>query len=244
MKDAVAEMRDGELSGGAHSASAVSVVTQGARVGGVQLSEMKFARGRDGATRATLGGARAGTIVASGATVNGVQASQLDATINPDSSASVTVERVSVGGLNAAGARAGSLNIAGVRLAVSPGGHVEGTTNDINAGTVAFTVPPATKGGKAQQGRAENGRLARPRFTLEPGGRYRARAALSLGGGVLGSMNLGRARAAVIATNDQIQLSDFVADIFNGHAQGSATIATNPRAQSVVPAKFEAVAAA
>src|SRR2546423_909889 len=195
MNDAVAEMRDGELSASAPSASATSVVAQGARVGGVQLSDMKFTRGRDGATHATLGGARAGTIVSSGATVNGVQASGVDATINPDSSASVTIDRVNVGGLVAAGARTGSLNIAGVRLAVSPGGHVEGTTNDINAGTVAFTVPPATKGGTAQQGRADNIRLARPRFTLEPGGRYRATPDLSLGGGMLGTMNVGKARA-------------------------------------------------
>src|SRR5205085_5701251 len=137
--------------------------------------------------------------------------------------------------------RTGSLNIAGVRLSVSPGGRVEGTTNDINAGTVAFTVPPATKGGTPQQGRADNIRLARPRFTLEPGGRYRASAALNLGGGVLGTMNLGRARAGVVATNDQIQLSDFVADIFGGNARGSATIATTARAASSVKASFENV---
>src|SRR2546423_67434 len=241
MNDAVAEMRGGELSASAPSASAVSVVAQGARVGGVEVSDMKFTRGRDGATHATLGGARAGTIVSNSAAVNGVQASGVDATINPDSSASVTVDRVSVGGVSAAGARTGSLNIAGVRLAVSPGGRVEGTTNDINAGTVAFTVPPATKGGSAQQGRADNIRLARPRFTLEPGGRYRASADLSLGGGVLGTMKLGKARAAVVATNDQIQLSDFVADLFNGHPRGSATIATTARASSSVKASFENV---
>jgi autotransporter translocation and assembly factor TamB len=241
MNDAVAEMRDGELSGSAPSASATSVVTQGARVGGVQVSDMKFTRGRDGKTHATLGGARAGTVTASGSTVNGVQASGVDATINADNSASVTVARVNVGGVNAAGARTSSLNIAGVRLAVSSGGRVEGTTDDINAGTVAFTVPPASKGGAAEQGRVDNVRLARPRFTLEPGGRYRASMDLSLGGGVLGSMNLGKARAGVVATNGQIQLSDFDADIFNGHARGSATIATTGRAASSVRASFDNV---
>lgn len=238
LKDAVAEMRDGELSGSAQEASATSVVTQGARIGGVAASGVKFARGGDGRTHATVNSARAGTVVASGATVNGVQASGVDATINADNSAGVSIERVGVGGLSAAGARTGSINIAGVRLSISSGGQVEGTSNDIDAGTVAFTVPPATKGGAPEQGRVESVRLARPRFTLEPSGRYRASADLSLGGGVLGTMNLGRARAAVVATNDQVQLNDFNADIFNGHAQGSATIATASRAASSVRASF------
>jgi autotransporter translocation and assembly factor TamB len=241
MKDAVAEMRDGELSGGAPSVSATSLVAQGARVGGLQASDVKFTRGKDGRMHATVAGARAGAVVAGGATASGVEASGVDATINADNSASVTVSRVLVAGLNASGARTGSLNIAGVRLAVSPGGRVEGATNDINAGTVAFTLPPATKGGQAQQGRVDNVGLARPRFTLEPGGRYRASLDLSLGGGVLGTMNLGKARAAVVATNGQVQLNNFDADIFGGHAQGSATIATAGRAASSVKASFAGV---
>jgi autotransporter translocation and assembly factor TamB len=239
VKDATAEMRDGELSGSAASASVSSVIAQGARVGGVEASGVRFARGHDGATHATVNSARAGTLVANGATAKGVQASGLDATINADSSARATVEHVTVAGLNAAGARTGSINLAGVRLAVSSGGRVEATSNDIGVGAVAFTVPAAGKDAAPQQGRVDNVRLARPQFTLEPGGRYRASADLSLGGGVLGQLKLGSARAAVSATNDQIQLSDFVADVFNGHARGSATIATNARAASNVRATFE-----
>jgi autotransporter translocation and assembly factor TamB len=240
-KDAVAEMRDGNLSGEAQTASASSIVMQGTRVNGAQASGVRFNRTADGTTRASVGSARAGTIVSGGATVGGVQASGVDATINPDSSASVRVERVNVAGVNAAGARTGSINIAGVRLSVSPGGRVEGTTGDIGVGTVAFMTPAAGAGAKPQQGRVENVRLARPRFTLEPGGRYRASADLSLGGGVLGEMPLGKARAAVVATNEQIQLSDFVADIFGGNARGNATIATSGRAASSVKANFENV---
>jgi autotransporter translocation and assembly factor TamB len=241
VKDASAEMHDGELSGSATSASVGSVIAQGTRVGGVEAAGVRFARGRDGTTHAVVNSARAGKLVSNGATASGVQASGLDATINPDSSARATVERVSVAGLDAAGARTGSINIAGIRLAVSSGGRVEGTSNDIGVGTVAFNLPPAASGAQPQQGRVDNVRLARPQFTLEPGGRYRASADLSLGGGVLGQLNMGRARAAVVATNEQIQLSDFVADIFNGHARGSATIATNARAASSVRATFEGV---
>jgi autotransporter translocation and assembly factor TamB len=241
VKDASAEMHDGELSGSAASASVSSVVAQAARVGGVQASGVRFARGRDGVTHAVVTSARVGTLTSKGATANGVQATGLDATINPDFSAHASVERLNVAGLNAAGARTGSINVAGVRLAVSSGGRVEGTSNDIGVGSVAFTVPPTGQGGAAEQGRVDNVRLARPQFTLEPGGRYRASADLSLGGGVLGQMKLGKARAAVVATSDQIQLSDFVADIFNGHARGSATIATTARAASLVRATFEDV---
>jgi autotransporter translocation and assembly factor TamB len=241
LKDASAELRDGEMSGSAGSASASSIVSGPTRVGGAQAAGVKFARDKEGRTHATLNSARAGTIVSGGATVNGAQVSGVDATINADSSASVTVDRVAVGAASAAGTRTGSINIAGVRLSISSGGHVEGTSGDINAGTVAFTAPAVTKGGAAQQGRVENVMLARPRFTLEPGGRYRASADLSLGGGVLGTMNLGRARAAVVATNDQIQLNDFDAELFNGRARGSAAIATTGRAASSVRATFERV---
>lgn len=242
VKDAAAELRGGEVAGGsATSASADSVVFKGGRVAGAQVAGVKAARDDSGRLRVTADSARAGTIVASGATVGGVQAAGVDATINPDNSATATVARLNVAGLNAAGARTGSINVAGVRLAVSPAGRVEGSSNDIGVGAVAFNVPPTAKGAAPQQGRVENVRLARPRFTLEPGGRYRASADLSLGGGVLGQLNLGKARAAVVATNEQIQLNDFVADLFNGSARGSATIATSGRAQSSVRANFENV---
>jgi autotransporter translocation and assembly factor TamB len=242
VRDAAAELKGGEVAGGsAASASADSVVFAGGRVAGAQVSNVKAARGEDGRLRVTADSARAGTINAQGATVNGAQAAGLDATVGPDNSVSATIARVSVAGLNASGARTGSINIAGVRLAVSPGGRVEGTSGDIGVGSVAFTVPAASKGAAPQQGSAENVRLAGPRFVLEPGGRYRASADLSLGGGVLGELKMGRARAAVVATNDQIQLNDFAADLFNGNARGSATIATNPRAASSVRAAFEGV---
>jgi translocation and assembly module TamB len=241
VKDAAAELRGGEVSGGSATlASADSVVFDGGRVAGAQVSGVRAARDDRGRMRVTADSARAGAIVASGANVGGVQAAGIDATVNPDNSATATVARVSVAGLNAAGARTGSINVAGVRLAVSAAGRVEGASDDIGVGTVAFTVP-ASGGAGPQQGSVENVRLARPRFTLEPGGRYRASADLSLGGGVLGQLNMGRARAAVVATNEQIQLNDFAADLFNGSARGSATIATTSRARSSVRATFENV---
>ena len=82
-------------------------------------------------------------------------------------------------------------------------------------------------------------KLARPVFTVEPSGRYRASADLSLGGGVLGEMKLGPAHAAVVATSDQIQLNNFVAEALDGHASGNATISLKKNGASRVNATFE-----
>ena len=143
---------------------------------------MKFARGKEGRTRATRGLARArGRLSLRARPSAACRLRASSATINADSSGNVTVERVAVGSVNAAGARTGSINIAGVRLAISPGGRVEGTSGDINAGTVAFTRPRSRRAASRSRGASRTCRLARPRFTLEPGGRYRASADLSLG---------------------------------------------------------------
>ena len=53
-------------------------------------------------------------------------------------------------------------------------------------------------------------------FVVEPSGRYRASADLSIGGGVLGQMDMGQASARLVATNSEIQLNNFKADIFKG----------------------------
>jgi hypothetical protein len=73
---------------------------------------------------------------------------------------------------------------------------------------------------------------------LEPSGRYRASADLSLGGGVLGSVRLGAARASVVAENDQVALNNLTADVMDGSLNGNATIALNNRRRSVVNAEF------
>ena len=100
---------------------------------------------------------------------------------------------------------------------------------------------PAGRGGTAQPGRAENVRLGASACSrLEPGGRYRASADLSLGGGVLGQMKLGAARSAVVATNNEIRLNDFNAEIFGGRATGDATSNTGRGASRVV-SRFEGV---
>jgi hypothetical protein len=135
------------------------------------------------------------------------------------------VKEVQVGEADAFGAQTGSINIAGVRLAIH-NGRVQGSTNDINAGNV-----------KLKDGSIENVKLTRPAFTLEPSGRYRASADLSLGGGVLGQMKLGPARASLVAGSDQIQLTNFVAEALDGRASGAISLRKN--GPSKVNANFD-----
>src|SRR6185295_12526455 len=115
---------------------------------------------------------------------------------------------------------------AGVRLAIHDG-RIQGSTNDINAGTVTV-----------ENGRIEAVKLARPVFTVEPSGSYRASADLSIGGGVLAEMKLGAVRAALVATGNQIQLNNFTAEAFEGRANGNAIISTAKNGSSRVDANF------
>jgi translocation and assembly module TamB len=133
---------------------------------------------------------------------------------------------VQVGATSAAGAEIGSLNIAGVRLSVR-NQQIQGSTADIDVGTV-----------KLAGGEAQNVKLTKPVFVVAPSGSYRATADLSIGGGVLGQMNMGRARASVVATNREIAFNNFSADVFDGRATGNARVAIARGGSSQVTADF------
>jgi translocation and assembly module TamB len=139
---------------------------------------------------------------------------------------SVVVYQVEVGETFAAGAELGNMNIGVVLLSVRER-RIEGSTADIDAGTI-----------KLADGQAENVKLAKPVFVVEPSGSYRASADLSIGGGVLGSMNMGQARASVVATNRELQLNNFSAEVFKGSASGNARIALIKGGTSQVAATF------
>jgi translocation and assembly module TamB len=230
LSDAVAEYRDSQLDATAKSASAGAVRAAGAQLAGVQTSglrlKLKDARNFDASAARVASGA----ITAQGTKLKGVTASNVTA-VARDGVTKVETNDVRVGGGEIAGAQVGDINIAGVRLSILDSGRVEGSTADINAGAVTF------KAGNSA-GRAENVKLARPVFVVEPSGRYRASADLSLGGGVLGEVPLGAARAAVVATNDEIQLNNFSAEALKGRAKGNAVINT-ARGASRVNATFE-----
>lgn len=224
LQDARAEMNDGVLTASSRQFLANSLTSSSARANGITASDLRVRSDNNGTT-ATVAKVKAGTITASGAKVNGVTANNLDI-VSRDGVTSVVVKDVQVGSTSAAGAEIGSINIAGARLSIR-GGRMEGSTADINAGTV-----------KLADGQVENVKLAKPVFVVEPSGRYRASADLSIGGGVLGQMNMGQATAKLIATSSEIQLNSFTADIFQGKANGNARIAIAKGASSHIAATF------
>src|SRR5258707_10126224 len=226
VRDTRAEYRGGVLTASAPQVAGSSLTTSTAKIrDGIQATDLRV-RSENGATTATVASAKAGKIEAASTTVSGVTAKGIDIKSNGGVT-NVTVKEVQVGAATAAGAQTGSINIAGVRLTVRDG-RATGATNDINAGNVTL-----------KDGRVESVKLARPVFTVEPSGRYRASADLSLGGGVLGEMKLGPAHAAVVATSDQIQLNNFVAEALDGRASGNATISLKKGGASRVNATFE-----
>jgi translocation and assembly module TamB len=224
LRDARAEMNDGVLTASSSQFTANSLASSGAKVNGITASNLQV-RNQNNVTTATVASVKAGTISASGAQVKGVTANNIDV-LDRDGVTSVNVKNVQVGATSAAGAEIGSLNIAGVRLSVR-NQRIEGSTADIDAGTV-----------KLADGQAEKVKLAKPVFVVEPSGSYRATADLSIGGGVLGSMNMGQAHAALVATNREIQFNNFTADVFNGRASGTARVAIARGGTSQVSADF------
>lgn len=224
LRDARAEMNHGVLTANASQFTANGFVASGAKVDGITASDLRV-RSENNVTTATVASVKAGNISASGAQVKGVTANNIEV-VDRDGVTSVAVKDVQVGATSAAGAEIGTLNIAGVRLSVR-NRRIEGSTADIDAGTVKFA-----------DGQAENVKLVRPVFVVEPSGSYRASADLSIGGGVLGQMQMGQARATVVATNREVQFNNFNADVFKGRASGNARVAIARGGTSQVSAEF------
>ncbi len=224
LRDARAEMNEGILTASSSQFAANGLAASGARVNGITGSDVRVRR-QDNVTTATVASVKAGNITASGAQVKGVTANKIDI-VDKDGVTNVTVNDVQVGETVASEVTVGSLNIAGVRLSVR-NRRIEGSTADIDAGTVKFA-----------DGQAENVKLTKPVFVVEPSGSYRASADLSIGGGVLGQIRMGQANAKVVATSREIQLNDFNADVFRGRATGNARIAIARNASSQVVAQF------
>ena len=227
MRDALAEMRDGVMTASSKQFTADGFAASGARVNGISASDLRV-KNENNVTTASVASVKAGNITASGAVVKGVTANEINV-IDRDGVTSVVVNNVQVGATAAAGAEIGELNIAGVKLSVR-NRRIEGSTADIDAGSV-----------KLVNGQVDDVKLNRPVFVVEPSGNYRASADLSIGGGVLGQMNMGSATAKVVATSNEIQLNDFTAEVFKGRANGNARIALKRNGSSHVVAQFTGI---
>lgn len=145
----------------------------------------------------------------------------------------IFANRTQIARVDAGGAILGSLNIAGVRLTVRQG-RVEARSDDIDAGNVQLASSESLPEG----GTLEDVKIAKPVYVLERSGRYRASADMSLGGGIIGSVPLGNARALVSVTNDGAELNELVAEVMDGKVEGSGNIAFSTRTRSNINADF------
>jgi translocation and assembly module TamB len=231
LSDVTAESRGDVLTYSASQFIANQLNAQGAHVNNLRASNI-HGRTENGVTNASIANLQAGAIISAATHVDGLAANNISI-VSRDNVTNVETASLRVGGVQASGAKVGSLNIAGVRLAIYKGGKIEGTSGDINAGTVALAQTKAFAGGHV-----DDVRLVHPAFVVEPSSRYRVSADLSLGGGVLGQINLGSARAALVATNSEIQLNNFDAGIMGGRATGNATLSTARGGASRVATEF------
>jgi translocation and assembly module TamB len=231
LSDATAESNDEALTYSASRVTAGRLTASGANVSNLQASNI-HGRTEKGVTVASIANLETGAVLSSLARIDGLGANNIQI-VSRGNVTNVETDNLRVGGVEASGAKVGSLNIAGARLAIYKGGRIEGTSGDINAGTVALAKSKEFAGG-----RVDDVRLGRPVFMVEPSGRYRVSADLSLGGGVLGQINLGSARASLVATNSEIQLNNFDANIMTGRATGNATVATSRGGASRVATEF------
>jgi translocation and assembly module TamB len=215
----------------AENARAENGSTKDAKLRNIKASKISVRR-ENGVTDVVASNATAESVDANGARVTDVDAGQLTVRDTRDTM-TIYSDRLRVAKVDAGSAVLGSLNIAGVRLTIREG-VIEGSTGDIDAGDVMLAKTAQIPEG----GKLENVRIVKPVFVLEPSGRYRATADMSLGGGVLGSVNLGAARARVTASSDQVELKEMSASVMDGTLEGSATIAYDARRKSNVAGTF------
>ena len=223
--------RNGQTNAEIGSVRAGQVDTEDARLRNLTANNVRV-NDSGNRTNITANNVRADGIDTDGAKIGALNASSVDVNIIGDQTV-IYSNNLQVAKVETDAAIIGSMNIAGVRLSIRQG-RVEARSGDIDAGNIALVKNSDLPDG----GNLENVKIYQPVFVLEPSGRYRATADLSLGSGVLGSIKLGAAKANVDLNNDQVALNNLTADILEGNVNGNATIAFNNRARSVINADF------
>lgn len=204
---------------------------QDAKVKNVSASRFRFTD-TPNSTRVTLESLRADQVVKDGIVVDGVD-TPLAEIENTRAGLVIYADKARVAKLDVGSATLGSLNIGGIRVSIRQG-YVEARTNDVDAGNIALKKSETLPDG----GILETVKIARPVFILEPSGRYRASADMTLGGGMIGSVALGAANAKVDVNNDRVALNELNASIMDGRLNGTAVIALNDRTQSNLKGEF------
>ena len=224
--------RSGQTTAQADSVRAGQVDTEDARLRNLTANNVRV-DDQGNRTNITAGNVRADGIDTNAAKIGALNAGNVEINNVTGGETVIYSNNLQIARVETDSAVLGTLNIAGVRLSIRQG-TVEARSGDINAGNIALVK----NSDLPQGGNLENVKIYKPVFVLEPSGRYRATADLSLGSGVLGSIKLGAARASVNLNNDQVALNNLTADVMEGNLNGNATIAFNNRARSVVDADF------
>ena len=179
-----------------------------------------------------LTGVRAERVEGGGATIAGLESPLIEIRdTHPETI--VYSDNIRVARVDTNAATLGSLNIGGVRLTIRQG-TIQGRSNDVDAGTVTLNKTGALPDG----GTLEAVRIVKPVFVVEPSGRYRVTADMSLGSGIIGSVPLGAAQASVNLNNDRAELTNLTASVMDGRVDGNATLAFSNRTQSNLNATF------
>jgi hypothetical protein len=211
------------------------LTAQSSKIAGADIRDLKassFAL-KDNAqgTDMTLNNVQAGQVDSGSTHISGVESPQID--INVAGDTKIYADQLRVAKIVTGGAELGSLNIGGVRLAIKEG-YVEGTSNDIDAGTITLYKTDTLPNG----GRLDGVKVIKPVFVVEDSGRYRASFDMSIGGGIVGSVPLGDVHASVDVNNDRVQLNQLNGEMMNGTVNGNATIAFNTATTSKVAVDF------
>ena len=215
----------------AGSLRAASIETEDVRLRNLRTGNVTV-NSRGATTNIEVAQVNADGLDANAAKVGAINASGIDVQIVGDKT-NVYANNLKVAKVDTDAAILGSLNVAGVRLTIL-NGRIEARTDDVNVGDVTLTKAALPEGGKIQ-----NVKLSKPVFVLEPSGQYRASADMSLGGGVLGSVKLGAARASVVAENDSVALNNLTANVVDGEIRGDATVALSDRKSSRINVGFD-----
>lgn len=213
------------------SAEAGEVDFQGSKLQNLAAGKTVI-KSRGNSTEAVINGLRAERLDSNGAVISDIEAEPIRLSGTSDNLA-VASDGIRVARIDAGGAILGSINVAGVRLTIRQG-LIEGTTADIDAGDVEL----AKSENLAEGGKLNDVKIARPVFVLEPSGRYRATADMSLGGGMVGSVPLGAATAKVEVDDDKATLSEIAANVMEGRLAGTAAFSLSGTEKSRVDAEF------
>ncbi len=223
--------RAGETTVSTTDATSKTANIGGNRVAGVKTSELKLKASRRG-TDLSLANLKADRAESDGTRIDGIE-SPLVTLANSDGTTTIYADKARVARIDAGSAVLGSLNVGGVRLTIR-NGIVEGRSNDIDAGDITLAKSKQVPSG----GVINTARFAKPVFIVEPSGRYRASADMSIGGGTVGSIALGAASAKVEMTNERTLLDHIDASVMDGRLTGTIAMASNARSDSRIDAEF------